>query len=321
MFAPFRRHRTHALLLACAVLLGTMAACGDREGSPGSGGGDAELVKALGRLADTENIRTNVRFADEAVTMHFPRKTGSVKWRGLIGRGSARLQPEVIRLPDYDIRLDNSEYVVTAGGSSRDVSLVAGGQFPVEVTRKLVAAGWRDDGGGLVAPPVLTGDGLQFLSIAMPRVHGEGGDLFVGGDDANWDDVRAAPERSLAANPTFRALAGCLGDVVAAYFRTRTRDERTYVIAAGVLRAGAGSSKPAKFVVCSSWSTAEDMDRSVTEQRQEYAHDRPAEVFRDVTVTALGGGLHMVRATAGTAEPDAILAMVDDGNAPGMQYG
>ena len=63
------------------------------------------------------------------------------------------------------------------------------------------------------------------------------------------------------------------------------------------------------------------MDRSVTEQRQEYAHGRPAEVFRDVKVTAIGGERHMVRVTAESGEPDAILALLDDGNAPGMQYG
>ncbi|MFF5227955.1 hypothetical protein [Dactylosporangium sp. NPDC000521] len=334
MFALFWR-RIPALLLSCAVLLGTVSACNHREAAPGADGGtetveapgadggDTELVKALSRLADTEDFRKNILFADEAVALRFPRVTSdrAVNWRTLIGRGSARLRPETKILPDYGIRLDNSEYVVTAGTPLRDVTLVAGGQDPAAVTGKLLAAGWRAEDGDLVAPPIFTDDWhMRFLSIALPLVHGEGVDLFVGGDDANWDDARVAPERSLAANPTIRALADCLGDAIAAYFRTRTHDDRTFVIAAGVQRKGAGSGKPAKVVVCSSWSTAEDMDRSVAEQRQQYAQGRPAEVFRDVMVTAVGGERHLVRVTADSREPDAILAMVDDANAPGMHH-
>ncbi|MFF5227956.1 hypothetical protein [Dactylosporangium sp. NPDC000521] len=313
MFARFRRRRVPALLLSCAVLLGTTAACNNRAAE------ETELVKALGRLADTEDIRKNIRFADEAVAIRFPR--GSANWRKLIGRGSTRLQPEVTDLAAYGIRLDNSEHVVTAGTPLRDVTLVAGGQDPVAVADHLFTVGWRDDGRGQVAPRALTEDGLRFLPLALPRVHGEGFDLFIGGDDANWDDVRAAPVRSLAANPTIRALADCLGDVVAANIRTQVRDERPYVLAAGVHRKGAGSGKPAEVVVCSSWSTAEDMDRSVTEQRQEYAQGRPGEVFRDVEVTAVGGERHLVRVTADSGEPDAILAMLDHGDAPAMQDG
>ncbi|MFF5227954.1 hypothetical protein [Dactylosporangium sp. NPDC000521] len=176
----FQRRRAAALILSCLLPLAALTACDDGDAPPPAGGATAtpsqvggvaarppaageapstppvtELVTALGRLADTENFRTSIHFADEAVLAQHAGSTGDkpVNWRDLAGRGSYRLRAVAATLPVYDVRPGRSDYIVTAGVPLGDVTLVAGGQDQAAVTGTLVAAGWRAGDGTLVAPP------------------------------------------------------------------------------------------------------------------------------------------------------------------------
>ena len=264
------------------------------------------LVRALDRIAATDATRHRIEFDDTAAltTLGGDSATG---FGSLALTGAYSLS---VDLPTVEkstgLRPRSASYTITGGQAPAAVTLVAGGQDADEVEEQLAAFGWKADGNELVAPPLGQGGGDTTLPVHLARVLAEGSDVAYAGTDGRLSDVAGADGNTLADDRRVAALAGCLGDVVAARFAVGEQQDSPTMVAVGVRRPKASTDTPGA-VACVSWPTSAAADAYTAELRDALARgttrlrgDAYSELLKSSAVLEIGGDEHVVAWQADT---------------------
>ncbi|MGI5236838.1 hypothetical protein [Dactylosporangium sp. CA-139066] len=293
-------------LVAVVVLLGgcdaNAPAAPSATSSATAPGGGSRLLEALAHVADSDATRARFDFSDVA----FLGTIGGPGWAGIRYQGARNVSLKLVG--DAGLPIGAAQYAVTAGEEPRHVIVFAGGQDVAAVAAALRKLGWTADGDRFVAPaaamtPAPPNDGGL---IPAGQARASGADLLVGGQASDLADAAPAGRATLAQRPAVAALAGCLGDVVAALGRFRPAGGYLAVAAAGVRRPASAEEKP-RAVLCTATKSASDAEAVAEQLRQGFRTGRSAQQYGDVTVTVLGGPEHLVRAEATAAAPGTML--------------
>jgi hypothetical protein len=183
----------------------------------------------------------------------------------------------------------------------------------------------QDQCGGRLVAPAGGGGGVEgVLRIALAQVRAEGADLVYGGRQAQLAPAGAPTGPTLAGDRRVRALAGCLGDVVAAEFVTFTAQGRPTMVAVGVRRPNDRAASP-RAVTCAAWPTTAAADAYAAKVRDALARgvsradNRPyADRLRAPAVEP-GGDEHVVAWTADTpADARTVVQMLLQEDLPAL---
>lgn len=264
------------------------------------------LVRALRRVAATDATRKQITFDDTGslARLSDTRSTG-------FGALSLLGVPALARYADTAEPVDgisprSASYTVSAGLGVTAVALIAGGQNPEDVTKRLTASGWKAEDKRLVAPTGLPAGPDAALSLVLGQVYPDGGDVVYGGRDARLADIGKPKGTTLADDRRVKALADCLGDVVAAEFVAFSQPNRPTMAAVGVRRPKDRNDTP-RAVACTAWPTSAAADAYATKladalargmsrvSRQQYPQLLPSS-----QVDEIGGDEHIVAWQADT---------------------
>jgi hypothetical protein len=334
---------TLPLLAAILVIVG-LATAGCSGSGPravagsGTGSGSSGLETALARFPDTPGMSNEIYYdntaeltslADEG---HAAEGNGYGQLRGM-GSGSFMVM-YLAQLPgETGVNLLNESYAVSAGRSPAQLTtLVAGGQNAPLVTTRMARLGWKKGSDGVMSGPPLpltvVHIGTSEYVIPFQRVRTVNSDVMTGGPKADLSQLGAPSGPTLADDPVVKALADCLGNVVAA----------TMVSGKGKRIAGAptematGISSPAspgaapQMVMCVSWPTQRAAGaylanvkkvlatgRSITNYPEPYSA-----MLRHAKVTSVGGATHIVEWQADPANVALLLQITATGDLPAL---
>jgi hypothetical protein len=276
-------------------------------------------MTALARVADTANNRSWIwydgtaaiaRISGTGASPGYPRN-GFGSLRG-IGTGTSTLE-SAQAAQDTGIDIYNEGYSISAGTLPKEITLVAGGQNAHAVTAGLGALGWRGSGGTLQAPPLsdfMTPGGRALAAASyrpiLDQVEASGPDVKYGASGTDLDEIGTPSGPTLASDPLIRALANCLGDVVAAEFNVNGSyygqpvGRRPIEVAIGVPRPASNTATP-RTVVCAAWGSesaakqyAGDVRKAISSETSITGKQRYASQLTNSTVTIVGGGQHIV---------------------------
>ncbi|GAB3928776.1 hypothetical protein GCM10011575_13340 [Microlunatus endophyticus] len=309
------------------VLILVLGACshasptGDHKPAPGS---DTGLKSALARISDTAANRNGVYYDDTAGLTKLTGDSPAEGFGPLLGFGASSLSSMGKPLrDDTGIDVAGESYAISAGQPPRALTVVAGGQDGRQVTSRLTKLGWKSAAGALTAPSVTATYGIQ-----LAKVRPDGSDVIIGGTGADLDRAGDPDGATLADDALTSALAGCLGDVVTAYFvsgSTVTSSGMTE-LAAGIARPASASATP-RAVVCTAWSSPGTASRYAAAARTDLksgtsdASNRPySSLLKNSGVTSVGGRQNVVRWQADTpGNASMIFTMVVQRDLPGLE--
>lgn len=299
------------------------------------GGGGSGLQTALGRIANTSNNRSQIYYDDTAALVKLaganPASTkGFAPLRGLGSSGLASLAAE---LPGpTGIKLLGESYSISAGTQPDDVSLLSGGQDTAKVTSDLRKLGWKQEDGRLAAPSLASTSGNALggtLSVFMDQVSASGSDVIFGGAGAKLGQAGSPGGQTLAQDPMISALAGCLGNVVAAWIGSYGTGPQLRPapseVAAGLLSPASNSAVP-RAVGCAAWPTAaaastyqRDLTRALASGMSVSRGERFASLLTHVSVRDVGGPDHVVSWQASTpGAAQLVIQLVASSDLPGL---
>jgi hypothetical protein len=293
-------------MLTVLCCLAALTAC---SGSGGDVLGALTLRVALSRIAATDDTRGYLSFDDTARLVALSGKDwggppggfGSLRGQGadaLVVYGAVVSERPGINLLDAD-------YTITAGQPPHQLSMITGGQRADQITRGLTDLGWHADAGRLVSPGIggyKGPDELGPLALQLAQVRVAGSDLVYGGADAHLDAAGKPSGSTLAGDPRISALAGCLGDVVAAVIATPKMSGKLHptAVAVGVRAPGQSTDTP-RGVACLSWASADEahqyaslLDRSFQEGQSGRTAKPWKEILHSISAKDVGGGEHIV---------------------------
>lgn len=314
-------------LAALAGLAPAVAGCsaGSRAIARTPEGSGASLMMALARVADTASNRSWIWFDDTAAIARIsgagaspayePKGFGSL--RGM-GTGTSTLE-SAQAAKDTGIDIYNAGYSITAGTLPSEMTLVDGGQNAQAVAAGLGALGWKDTRGTLQAPSLsdVMGSGSKGLAAAsyrpiLDQVKVSGLDVTYGASGTDLGEIGSPSGPTLASDPLIRALATCLGDVVAAEFNVHGSHYGQPVgrgpveVAIGVLRPSSNTATP-RTVVCAAWESesaarqyARDVRTAISTETSITGKQRYSTALTNSTVTTVGGAQHIVEWQAAT---------------------
>lgn len=210
-----------AVLTAVPVSAGALAGCSLI--SAHTTGANASFQAALGRISATPATRSLIHYDDTGALVQLAGTSWAAQggFADLRGTGAGALtQVGQLLATGPGVNLLKAGYTITAGRPPQQVGLLAGGQPGQRISTGLARLGWTQAKGRLVAPsPQNVGGNQQFTSIYasnLAQVRTAGSDLRFGGAQADLSEIDGPSGPTLAGDPRIRALAGCLGDVVAA---------------------------------------------------------------------------------------------------------
>ena len=317
---------------AVAAALAVVSA-GCSGGGPGSGG--TGLEAALARVSDSANNQSSIYYDNTAELVSLVGKSLSAEAKGygeLRGNGAPNLVSSMGTLPsDTGINLFDESYAITAGEPPASVTLVANGQDGSLVTGKMTKLGWKKGDGGTLAGPPLNTASLDtetgLYAISMRKVQTPNSDVVVGGASADLSQIGSPSGSTLADNPGIKALAGCLGNAVAATIY----GGRIAGIKAAPTEVAVGISQPAKAtaaphaVVCVSWPSQAAADTYEANVRKVLAtglslrtEERYSALLRNATVTNVGGDSHIVEWQADPSTPETVFQMQVSNDLPAL---
>jgi hypothetical protein len=290
---------------------------------------------ALARVADTANTRSSIYYDDTAALIQlggghpFPR-TGVA---ALATFGASDLAASALYLQhDTGINLSGASYDITAGTIPQTMTLVAGGQDAALVTSSLEKLGWQQDGGQLTLPgsalfgqsPGVNPD-VEMYGQAIDHARAAGPDVAGGGQPADLGQIGSPPGPTLATDPGIRALASCLGDVVAAQFASGAPfASKPGEIAVGVQRPASNAATP-RVVACVQWPTQAAADQYAAALRTALAHGGGHIVkswstsFKNASVTVIGDSQHVVEWQASApGHASLVFLLVEPGDLPAL---
>jgi hypothetical protein len=289
----------------------TISACSS-GGSPSPTGG---LATALGRVADTSGNRSTFFYDDtsELVGIAGRGLASPAGFGGLRGAAASIMvgpySPVGYGFPEFA-----EHYDVSAGIGSHALTLLAGGENGAKVAARLKQLGWRQQGDTLIAP---TG-GSQVpteISSTLAQVEVNGSSVSYGSSGADLSQIGQPSGPTLAQNSTMSALAGCLGNVVAASFSSfdqgGAKPEPTEY-AVGVLTPSNANSVP-QAEGCAAFATsaqASAYQANLTKALQHGTSLTKNEAFSKILTSSSVrnvGGAHNVIAWQANAPDDATL--------------
>lgn len=261
------------------------------------------LVGALGRVAATDATRQWIAFDDTGslakLTDSGDKHSTGFGVLSLLGVSMLAPYADTIE-PTKGIAPRSASYTVGAGVGRSAVAVLAGGQNADNVTKRLTASGWTSEGNRLVAPATGPSGNERALSLLLAQVHPDGGDVVFGGLDARLADAGKPTGATLAGDRRVKALADCLGDVVAAQFVAMAEQHRPTMMAVGVRRPEGRTDAP-RAAVCVAWQTSRAADAYSTKVRDALAGGvsrvngrQYAESLRSSKVDNVGGDEHII---------------------------
>lgn len=291
-----------------------------------SSGGPAgtQLETALARVSDTANTRAAIYYDNTSELVSLAGKSLSAERTGygeLLGMGATNILEFMATLPgDTGINLFNESYSITAGNPPDEVTLIAGGQDASQVTSRLTKIGYKKAADGTLTAPPLTSSGTgSTYSFSIAKARAVNSDVLIGTSAADLSQVGSPQGTTLADDPDIKALAACLGNVVAA----------TFVNGSGVTAAptevAMGISQPASAtatphaVVCVSWPTQAAADTYAANVRKALATGlspaldrRFSALLPHATVTNVGGDAHVVEWQADPSSVETVFSMLEN---------
>jgi hypothetical protein len=290
------------------------------------------LDAALARVADTAATRSQIAYDN---TSELVKLSGSdpdtTKGFGVLrGWGASSLAEFLAVLTgDTGISLLKGDYAITAGKPPRMVTLVSGGQSGSLVTSHLTKLGWKQNGGMLTGPPFNSGGSQKAAQYALPMhlVRTTGSDATVGGSGANLSQIGTPPGSTLASNPVIKALASCLGDVVAAQIGVGGNLGGGHPVAVAVgIRTPSSNSATPRAITCVAWSSQAGATKYTADARKalsgglSVATNQPfSALLSHPSVTDLGGSQHVVQWQADTSSrPELIFEMYEQIDLPAL---
>ena len=336
----FGRPALAAVLLAVGV-----AALGCSSGGPGSSltvatgtgsvgsSGVTSLESALARVSDTPGDRAEVFYDNTAELVSLAGKSISAQGKGygqLRGWGITELAGNVMSLQgDTGIDLFNESYAISAGAPPEQVSLLAGGQDAAQVTTEMTKLGWKKGAGGALTGPAPSAAGSQAGAFADPlgQVQVENSDVLAGWPKAALGQIGSPSGTTLAGDPGIKALASCLGNVVAATMASGSAAHVTAApteIATGITQPASASAKP-QMVSCVSWPTQQEADtyaanltKALTSGTSPITMQPYSAMLSDPKVTNVGGAEHIVEWQANASDPSLLTQMTGSPGLPAL---
>lgn len=302
-------------------------------GCSGGASGGTGLEAALARVSDSANNQSSIYYDNtaELVSLAGTSLSAEAKSFGALrGTGAPNLVSYLGTLTrDTGINLFGESYAITAGLPPASVTLVADGQDGSQVTGKMTKLGWKKGADGtLASPPLSTAstDTAEY-TISMRKVEAADSDVLFGGASADLGQIGSPSGSTLADDPGIKALAGCLGNVVAATMYSG----RYAGIKADPTEVAVGISQPAKAsdaphaVVCVSWPTQSAADTYEANVRKVLATglslrtaERYSSLLRHATVTSVGGGSHVVEWQADPSTAETVFQMQVSNDLPAL---
>lgn len=310
----------------CLAGLSTLTGCSSSDDDSESG-----LREALGKIAATDETRAWITFGDTSAIV----KVTGKDWAK--GHGFAPLRAVGIeQLAPYGqqsaaetgLALLDAKYAISAGGGSKLIGAIVGGQRGDRVSAALTKLGWRREGGRLIGPEieaVTDSTGRQY-ALALGQLRIDGKDVSYGQHEANLADVGKPSGKSLKDDKRIYALAECLGDVVAAEIDGvgDAGPGRPTAIALGVRRPASDKTTP-RAVVCLAWKNSKAADIFASTVSTELntgvssGGEKYSEFLRHPKVTKVGGDQNIVRWEADTpGDALAIMQMQARTDLPGL---
>jgi hypothetical protein len=256
-----RKAFSRVVLLAIAIIVvaGTLGGCSGGSAQGGSGG--TGLDTALATVADTAVTRAQISYDDTAELVRLSGTSpGTTKGFAVLrGWGASSLMDLAAQLSsDTGISVFTEDYAISAGNPPQMVTLLHGGQSASLVTSRLGKLGWKQDNGALSGPPPTGGGGSDvtgLYALQMHVVRADGSDVRLGQSGASIGQLDSPSGSTLASNPLISALAGCLGDVVAAQIQVGgdLGGKSPAAVAIGVRRPASNTATP-RAVACVAWS-------------------------------------------------------------------
>ena len=202
------------------VLAGALAGCSLAARADGS---QVSFQDALARIAATPASRSLIVYDDTGALVKLTGTSWTEQGGFAVLRGAGAgplIQVGQLLASNPGINLLSASYAITAGRPPQQVGLLAGGQQAQRISTGLARLGWIPAHGGLTGPsPDSVGGNQQYTAIYavnLARVRTTGSDLRFGGAQADLGEIDRPSGPTLAADPRTKALAGCLGNVVAA---------------------------------------------------------------------------------------------------------
>jgi len=283
----------------------------------GGSSGTTGLESALGHIANTSGNHSQIWYDDTSALVKLAGASpGSSKGFALLrGIGTGGLVSYATELPGRTaVKVLSENYAISAGSPPSNLTLISGGQDAGRTATDLTRLGWARKGGRLVAPPVKSARGNEFtasLSLEMAQVSdGSGPDITVGGKSADLGQAGSPQGQTLAQSPVIKALAGCLGNVVAASIGTYSSGSHPAPseVATGVLTPASNSSVP-HVVTCAAWPTAAAASAyqhnlaKALRSGEAYSRGEPfAQLLTHSAVRTAGGPWHIVAWRASTPQ-------------------
>ena len=304
-------------------------------GCSSGGSGGTGLETALARVSDSPNNQSAIYYDNTAELVSLAGKSLGAEAKGygaLRGTGAPNLVSSLGTLTsDTGINLFGENYAITVGEPPASVTLVANGQDDSLVTGKMTKLGWKKgDGGTLAGPPLSTASldtETALYAISMRKVQAANSDVVVGGASADLGQIGSPSGSTLADDTGMKALAGCLGNVVAATMYSG----RYANIKAAPTEVAVGISQPAKAtaaphaVVCVSWPNQAAADTYEANVRKELATgmslrtvERYSSLLRHAAVTNVGGDAHVVEWQADPSTAETVFEMQVNNDLPAL---
>jgi hypothetical protein len=310
------------------------AGCSSGAGSAANGastaaGGGGPLSSALAHVADTSNNRSSIYFDDTAGLYRLtgPSPDYAKGFGVLIGLGAGSVAGYAQALPDTGLDLAKESFAITAGSPPATLTLVDGGQDASRVTSHMTRLGWKPDGPALAAPPLTAAAGSgSYFTLVMATVRASGTDAAFGGAGADLTQIGSPAGPTLATDPQVSALTSCLGAVVAAAFEVGrpAGPDSPAELAVGVRTPASGTAVP-QAVACAAWPTEAAASQYAAALRTALSTGKSvtgepyATLLTQASVTAIGGGQHIVQWTASSpARANQVFQMLDNKDLPGL---
>ena len=319
---------SRAIYASIVVLLaGAVGGCS----SGGASGGDS-LDAALAHIADTAATRSQIAYDNTAELVKLSGSgLGAIKGFGVLrGWGAPSLGGFLgVLTGDTGVSLLKEDYSITGGNPPQAVTLVSGGQSGSLVTSHLTKLGWKQNGGMLVGPPFTDGGSQKAGQYALPMhvVKTTGSDVTFGGSGANLSQVGTPHGSTLASNAVIKALASCLGDVVAAQIGVGGDLGGGHPVAVAVgIRTPSSNSATPRAVACVAWSSQAGATKYTAQARKalssglSVATNQPfSALLSHPSVTDIGGSQHVVEWQADTSSrADLIFQMYEQMDLPAL---
>jgi hypothetical protein len=285
----------------------------------------------LSRVSYTANNRAAINYDNTAELVSLAGSSLSAESKGygqLRGMGAPGLVSYLSTLPgDTGINLLDENYAISAGADPPTaVTLIAGGQDASLVTGRMIKLGWKKNADGVLAgPSPLAGTGnAAAYAESMAKVQAGNSDVLFAGSSANLSQIGSPSRATLADDSDVSALAGCLGNVVAAAMYGPPDISVTAApteVAVGISQPASATATP-HAVVCVSWPSAAAADRYASNLRKALSTGLSPQVnepfsviLPHATVTSVGGNAHVVE---WQADPSNVMTVFDMLNTLGL---